>query len=55
MLLLRTDELPEGANLQYEVDGWRATALKSGGKSPPALAERQGFQLAIRYPAIVNH
>src|SRR5215472_8661589 len=34
MLLLRTDRLPEGANLQYEVklDGYRAIAFKSCGK-----------------------
>jgi ATP-dependent DNA ligase len=35
MLLLRTDNLPEGANLQYEVklDGYRSIAFKSGAKS----------------------
>ena len=36
MLLLRTDKLPEGANLQYEVklDGYRSIAFKSGGNVP---------------------
>ena len=34
MLLLRTDRLPEGEGWFYEVkfDGYRALAIKSGGK-----------------------
>jgi ATP-dependent DNA ligase len=34
MLLLRTERLPEGPNWLYELklDGYRALAIKSGGK-----------------------
>jgi ATP-dependent DNA ligase len=36
MLLHRTERLPEGPNWLYELklDGYRAIAVKSGGKSP---------------------
>jgi ATP-dependent DNA ligase len=54
MLLLRTDGLPEGANLQYEVklDGYRAIAFKSGGKPHPRSRNDKDFN--SRYPAIVK-
>jgi len=32
MLLLRTERVPEGANWLYELDGYRAIAVKSGGR-----------------------
>jgi ATP-dependent DNA ligase len=54
MLLLRTDRLPEGANLQYEVklDGYRAIAFKSSGKIH--LRSRNDRDFTTRYPAIVK-
>jgi ATP-dependent DNA ligase len=54
MLLLRTDRLPEGANLQYEVklDGYRAIMFKSGGKVH--LRSRNDKDFNSRYPAIVK-
>jgi bifunctional non-homologous end joining protein LigD len=54
MLLLRTDKLPEGANLQYEVklDGYRSIAFKSGGKVH--LRSRNNKDFNNRYPAIVK-
>jgi bifunctional non-homologous end joining protein LigD len=54
MLLLRTDKLPEGANLQYEVklDGYRSIAFKSGGKVH--LRSRNNKDFNTRYPAIVK-
>jgi ATP-dependent DNA ligase len=54
MLLLRTDKLPEGANLQYEVklDGYRAIAFKSGGKIH--LRSRNDKDFNTRYPAVVK-
>jgi bifunctional non-homologous end joining protein LigD len=54
MLLLRTDKLPEGANMQYEVklDGYRSIAFKSGGKVH--LRSRNNKDFNNRYPAIVK-
>ena len=38
MLLLRTEKLPEGLDLQYEIkfDGYRALAIKSGARCSSA-------------------
>jgi bifunctional non-homologous end joining protein LigD len=54
MLLLRTEKVPEGANLQYEVklDGYRAIAVKTGGKVH--LRSRNDKNFSQRYPAIVK-
>ena len=54
MLLLRTDKLPEGANLQYEVKlgGFRAILFKSGGRVH--LRSRNDKDFSNRYPAIVK-
>jgi ATP-dependent DNA ligase len=54
MLLLRTDRLPEGANLQYEIklDGYRAIAFKSGGRVH--VRSRNDKDFNTRYPAIVK-
>jgi bifunctional non-homologous end joining protein LigD len=54
MLLLRTDRLPEGANLQYEIklDGYRAIAFKSGGRVHVRSLNDKDF--TTRYPAIVK-
>ena len=50
---VRTDRLPEGANLQYEVklDGFRAIAFKSGGKVHLRSRNDKEFNA---YPAIVK-
>lgn len=52
MLLLRTNELPEGAQWLYEVklDGYRALAIKSDGKL--RLRSRNDKDFTDRYPAI---
>jgi bifunctional non-homologous end joining protein LigD len=54
MLLLRTDRLPEGSNLQYEVklDGYSAIAFKSGGRVH--LRSRNEKDFNGRCPAIVK-
>jgi bifunctional non-homologous end joining protein LigD len=52
MLLLRTEELPEGAEWVYEIklDGYRAIGFKTGGKV--RLRSRNDNDFAIRYPSI---
>ena len=54
MLLLRTEKLPEGSDLQYEIkfDGYRALAMKSGGKIQ--LRSRNDNDFSVRYPGIVK-
>jgi DNA ligase D-like protein (predicted ligase) len=54
MLLLRTDKLPEGKKWLYEIklDGYRAIAVKSGGKVH--LRSRNDNDFNGRYPAIVK-
>jgi DNA ligase D-like protein (predicted ligase) len=54
MLLLRTEKLPESADFQYELkfDGYRALAIKSGGKVQ--LRSRNDNDFNVRYPAIVK-
>jgi DNA ligase D-like protein (predicted ligase) len=54
MLLLRTEKLPEGPDLQYEIkfDGYRALAMKSGGKVQ--LRSRNDNDFNVRYPGIVK-
>ena len=54
MLLLRTETLPEGADWQLELklDGYRALAIKSGGKIH--LRSRNDNDFNSRYPGIVK-
>src|ERR1700753_9173 len=54
MLLLRTEHLPEGADWLYEVkfDGYRALAIKSGGKAQ--LYSRNGNDFTERYAGITK-
>jgi len=54
MLLLRTEKLPEGADWQLELklDGYRALAIKSGGKVH--LRSRNDNDFNGRYPGIVK-
>jgi bifunctional non-homologous end joining protein LigD len=54
MLLLSTDQLPAGDQWSYEIklDGYRALAIKSGGKVQ--LRSRNNNDFNKRYPAIVD-
>ena len=54
MLLLRTENLPQGALWRYELklDGFRAQAIKSGGRVH--LRSRNDKDFNARYPAIVQ-
>jgi len=52
MLLLRTEKLPEGPDWLYELklDGYRALAIKSGGRVQ--LRSRNDNQFTVRYSSI---
>src|SRR5260221_6818694 len=54
MLLLRTERLPDGEDWLYEVkfDGYRALAIKSGGKV--RLRSRNDNDFAVRYGSIAK-
>ena len=54
MLLLKTEMLPEGSDLLYEIklDGYRAIAFKTGGKV--YLRSRNDNDFAVRYPSIAT-
>ncbi len=54
MLLLRTDRLAEGSAWQYELklDGYRALAIKSGGRVQ--LRSRNDNDFTVRYPGIAK-
>jgi DNA ligase D-like protein (predicted ligase) len=54
MLLLRTEKLPEGAGwlVELKLDGYRALAIKSGGKVH--LRSRNDNDFNARYPGIVK-
>src|SRR5215831_17389638 len=54
MLLLRTENLPEGADFSYELkfDGYRALAIKAGRKV--RLRSRNDNDFNTRYPGIVK-
>ena len=52
MLLLRTEKLPQGADWSYEIklDGYRALAIKTGGKVQ--LRSRNDNDFTERYSSI---
>src|SRR5688572_14033345 len=54
MLLLKTDRLPGGDHWAYQLklDGYRAIALKSGGKVH--LRSRNDKDFVVRYPSVVK-
>jgi DNA ligase D-like protein (predicted ligase) len=54
MLLLRTEKLPEGPEwlIELKLDGYRAIAIKSGGKVQ--LRSRNDNDFSSRYPRIVK-
>jgi ATP-dependent DNA ligase len=52
MLLLRTEKLPQGGLWVYELDGFRAEAIKSSGRVH--LRSRNDKDFNARYPAIVQ-
>jgi ATP-dependent DNA ligase len=52
MLLLRTDNLPDGAGWSLELDGYRAVAIKTGGKVQ--LCSRNNNDFTVRYAAIAK-
>jgi bifunctional non-homologous end joining protein LigD len=54
MLLLRTEKLPEGPGVVYELklDGYRALAIKNGGEVH--LRSRNDNDFPARYPSIVK-
>jgi ATP-dependent DNA ligase len=54
MLLLRTEKPPEGGGWSYEIklDGYRALAIKSGGKVK--LRSRNDNDFNARYPGVVE-
>src|ERR1700751_1001930 len=54
MLLQRTAKLPEGPDwlIELKLDGFRALAIKSGGKVQ--LRSRNDDDFTIRYPGIVK-
>ena len=54
MLLMRTEKLPEGAEwlIELKLDGYRALAIKSGGKVQ--LRSRNDNDFNLRYPGIVK-
>src|SRR3954451_8541249 len=54
MLLLRTESLPEGPNwlTELKLDGYRALAIKTGGKLQ--LRSRNDNDFTARYPAIAK-
>src|SRR5512145_2594846 len=54
MLLLKTERLPEGTDIAYEVklDGFRSIAFKTGGRV--YLRSRNDNDFASRYPSIAK-